>query len=111
MVQMHEMIGFIDAIMRTESGTELTGWCAFFDARKIPDAVFLATPNPDGSVELLAPVLERDGLRPDVAAKGGPLQCGWHLHLPPEYTGGTVTLLAYDWSSNKFYRSAEQKRL
>lgn len=111
MVQMDELIGNIDAIVRTESGSDLTGWCAFSDARGIPDAVFLGTANPDGSVELLAPILERHGLRPDVAAKGGPLQSGWRLHLPPEYAGKTVTLFAYDWSSNKFYRSSAQHQL
>ena len=57
MVQMHEQMGNIDAIVRTESGSDLIGWCAFLDARGIPDAVFLGTPNPDGSVELLAPIL------------------------------------------------------
>jgi hypothetical protein len=111
MVQMHEPIGEIDAIVPTESGSDLIGWCAFFDARGLPDAVFLGTPNPDGSVELLAPILERHGLRPDVAAKGGPLQSGWRLHLPPEYLDKAVTLYAYDWSSNKFFRSPAQKRL
>lgn len=100
-------IGNIDAVASTESGSDLMGWCAFLDARGLPDAVFLGTPNGDGSVELLAPILERHGLRPDVAAKGGPLQSGWHLHLPPESTGKTVALYAYDWSSNKFYRTAE----
>lgn len=111
MVQIDELIGNIDAIVRTESGSDLTGWCAFSDARGIPDAVFLGTPNPDGSVELLAPILERNGPRPDVAAKGGPLQSGWRLHLPPEHAGKPITLLAYDWSSNKFYRSSAQQRL
>jgi len=111
MVQVHEPIGNVDAIVPTESGSDLTGWCAFLDARGIPDAVFLGTLNADGSAELLAPILERHGLRPDVAGKGGPLQSGWHLHLPSEYTGKTVTLFAYDWSSNKFYRSAGQHRL
>ncbi|HEV2841866.1 MAG TPA: hypothetical protein VGW39_11110 [Chthoniobacterales bacterium] len=111
MVQMHEPVGNIDAIVRTESGSELNGWCAFLDARGIPDAVFLGTPNPDGSVELLAPIVERKGHRPDVAAKGGPLESGWHLRLPPEYAGKTVTLFAYDWSSNKFYRSQGEWQL
>jgi hypothetical protein len=110
MVQVHEMIGNIDALVRTESGSDLIGWCAFFDARGIPDAVFLGTLNPDGSVELIAPILQHHD-RPDVAAKGGPLQSGWRLHLPPEYAGKTVTLFAYDWSSNRFYRSSAQKQL
>ena len=61
MVQRHELIGNIDAIVRTESGSELTGWCAFLDARRLPDAVFLGAPNPDGSVELLAPILQHAG--------------------------------------------------
>lgn len=111
MVQMQEPIGYIDAVVRTESGSDLIGWCAFLDSRGIPDAVFLGTPNADGSVELLAPIMERHGLRPDVAAKGGPLQSGWRLHLPPEYAGETLALFAYDWSTNKFYRSAAQIRL
>jgi hypothetical protein len=106
MVQIHEPIGYIDAIVRTESGAELTGWCAFLDARETPDAVFLGTPNVDGSADLLVPILERHGLRPDVVTKGGPMESGWRLHLPPHYDGKTVTLYAYDWSSNKFYRGA-----
>jgi len=110
-VQMHELIGNIDAIVTTGSGIDLIGWCAFFDARGVPDAVFLGTPNPDGSVELVAPILDRHGPRTDVAAKGGPLQCGWHLHLPPEYARKTVSLLAYDWASNRFYQSPAEKRL
>jgi hypothetical protein len=110
MIQMHEPIGNIDAIVPTESGSDLTGWCGFFDARGIPDAVFLGTPNADGSVELLAPILKRQGTRSDVSAKGGPMQSGWHLHLPPGNPEETVTLLAYDWSSNKFYRSAAEWR-
>lgn len=111
MVQMYEPIGNIDAIVRTESGSDLIGWCAFLDPRGIPDAVFLGAPNPDGSVELLAPILERHGLRPDIAAKGGPLPSGWRLHLPPAYAGKTVTLFAYDWSTNRFYRSGLEKQL
>lgn len=111
MIQMHEPIGNIDAIVPTESGSDLTGWCGFFDARGIPDAVFLGTPNADGSVELLAPILERHLIRSDVSAKGGPMQSGWHLRLPGGNAGETVTLLAYDWSSNKFYRSAADMRL
>jgi len=111
MVQPLETVGHIDAVASTESGSDLMGWCAFLDARGLPDAVFLGTSNADGSVELLAPILERYDLRPDVAATGRPLQSGWHLHLPPESTGKTVVLYAYDWSSNKFYRGAEQKQL
>lgn len=111
MLQMHVPIGFIDAIVRTESGSDLTGWCGFVDARGIPDAVFLGAPNTDGSVELIAPILERQGQRPDVAAQGGPLQSGWYLHLPPEQAGKAVALFAYDWRSNKFYQSTETKRL
>jgi hypothetical protein len=109
-VQIDELMGNIDAIVRTESGSDLIGWCGFFDARGIPDAVFLGTPHPDGSVELLAPILQHHD-RPDVAAKGGPLQSGWRLHLPPEHAGKTVTLFAYDWSRNMFYRSSVQKSL
>jgi hypothetical protein len=111
MVRIHEPIGNIDTVAPTKSGSDLIGWCAFFDARGIPDAVFLGSPNPDGSVELLTPILERDGLRPDVAAKGGPLHSGWRLHLPPEHVGRVVTLLAYDWSSNTFYRNSGEKQL
>jgi hypothetical protein len=104
MVQINPLIGNIDAIARTESGSDLTGWCAFLAARRIPDASFLGALNPDGSVELLAPILQHED-RPDVAAKGGPLQSGWRLHLPPEHAGKPIILLAYDWSSNRFYRS------
>lgn len=104
MVQIHELIGNIDGIVRTESGSDLIGWCAFLGARRLPDAVFLGTLNPDGSVELLAPVLQHEA-RPDIAAKGGPLQSGWRLHLPPDHAGKPIILLAYDWSSNRFYRS------
>lgn len=108
MVQMNKPIGNIDAIVRTESGSDLIGWCAFLDARRLPDAVFLGAPNPDGSVELLAPILEHQD-RPDVAAKGGPLRSGWRLHLPPEHAGKPIIVLAYDWSSNTFYRSGEKR--
>jgi len=111
MIKMDDRIGYIDAIVPVESGSDLIGWCAFLDGRGIPDAVFLGTWNADGSAELLAPILERQGLRPDVAAKGGPLESGWRLHLPPEYAGKTVTLYAYDWFSNRFYRGSVQKRL
>lgn len=111
MIQMHEPIGNIDAIVPSEPGSDLTGWCGFFDTRGIPDAVFLGAPNADGSVELLAPILERHGIRSDVSAKGGPMQSGWHLHLPPGNAEQTVTLLAYDWSSNRFYRSAAEWKL
>jgi len=111
MIKMHEPMGYIDAIVQTDSGSDLIGWCAFLDARGIPDAVFLGMPNADGSAELLAPILERHGLRPDITAKGGPLESGWHLHLPPEYAGRTVTLFAYDWSNNMFYRGPVEKRL
>jgi hypothetical protein len=104
MVQMNQLIGNIDAIARTESGSDLIGWCAFLTAHRLPDAVFLGAPNPDGSVELLAPILQHED-RPDVAAKGAPLQSGWRLHLSPEHTGKPIILLAYDWSSNRFYRS------
>lgn len=110
MIQMHDPIGNIDAIVRSESGSDLIGWCAFLDARGVPDAVFLGTPNSDGSVELLAPILKRHA-RPDLTAEGGPLQSGWRLHLPPEHAGKTVTLFAYDWLSNKFYRGPGEKRL
>jgi len=110
MVQMHASIGNIDAIVRTESGSDLIGWCAFLDAGRLPDAVFLGASNPDGSVELLAPILQHHD-RPDVAAQGGPLQSGWRLHLPPEHAGKKVALFAYDWSSNRFYRSAGAKQL
>jgi hypothetical protein len=111
MVKMHDLVGYIDAVVLTDSGSDLIGWCAFFDARGIPDAVFLGTPNPDGSAELLAPILERHGLRPDVVAKGGPMESGWRLHLPSEYAGKTVTLYAYDWSTNQFYRGPDQEQL
>jgi hypothetical protein len=111
MVEMHEPMGYIDAVVLTDSGSDLMGWCAFFDAREIPDAVFLGTSNVDGSADLLVPILERYGLRPDIAAKGGPIQSGWRLHLQPEYAGKTVTLYAYDWSNNKFYKGSVQKRL
>lgn len=110
MVRMHQLIGNIDTIARTESGSDLTGWCAFLSARRLPDAVFLGAPNPDGSVELLAPILQHQD-RPDVAAKGGPLQSGWQLHLPPEHAGKPIILLAYDWSSNRFYRSGGVQQL
>jgi hypothetical protein len=105
MVQMHKPIGFIDVIVPTESGSDLSGWCGSFDA------VFLGAPNPDGSAELLAPILERHGLRPDVVAKGGPMESGWRLHLPSKYAGKTVTLYAYDWSTNEFYRGPDQEQL
>lgn len=36
------------------------------------------------------------------------MQSGWRLHLPPEHTGKPITLLAYDWTSNKFYRSQDR---
>lgn len=111
MVEIHEPMGNIEAIVPTESGSDLSGWCGFFDARGIPDAVFLGMPNADGSVELIAPILDRHERRPDVAAQGGPLQSGWHLHLPPEHAGKTVTLFAYDWASNKFYQSPATKQL
>jgi hypothetical protein len=112
MLQMQEPIGNIDAIVATESGSsDLTGWCGFLDARGIPDAVFVGTPNADGSVELIAPILERHRPRPDVAAQGGPLESGWQLHLSAEYGGKAVTLFAYDWASNRFYQGSGTKRL
>lgn len=104
MMRRNERIGNIDGIVQTEAGIDLTGWCAFLDEQRLPDAVFLGAPNPDGSVELLAPILEHQN-RPDVAAQGGPLQSGWRLHLPPEHAGKRIIVLAYDWSSNRFYRS------
>jgi uncharacterized membrane protein YtjA (UPF0391 family) len=110
MIQMREMIGNIDAIVWTERGSDLIGWCAFLDTRRLPDAVFLGAPNSDGSVKLLAPILQHHD-RPDVAALGGPLQSGWRLHLPSEHAGIPITLLAYDWASNKFYRNPGEKRL
>lgn len=106
-----ELIGNIDAVVPMESGSDLIGWCGFLDPRGIPDAVFLGTLNANGSAELVSPILEFHRLRPDIAAKGGPLQSGWHLHLPPEYAGKTVALFAYDWSRNTFYRNQAQKRL
>jgi hypothetical protein len=111
MVQTHVPIGFIDTITPTDSGSDLIGWCGFMDARGIPNAVFVGTLNADGSVELIAPILDRQGPRPDVAAQGGPLESGWQLHLSAEYAGKTVTLFAYDWASNRFYQGSETKRL
>lgn len=110
MLRLHEPIGNIDAIVPTESGSDLMGWCAFLGARGLPDAVFLGAPNSDGSVELLAPILQHH-YRPDVAARGGPLRSGWRLHLPSGHAGKTVALFAYDWTSNKFYQGLEIKQL
>jgi hypothetical protein len=63
----------------------------------------VGTLNEDGSVDLVAPILNYKN-RPDIEAVGGPSESGWELHLPNEPSQSRLVLVVYEWTTNTFYR-------
>jgi hypothetical protein len=104
MLVVDDKVGNIDKVTdHLQGGTDIEGWAALPGKHKVPDASFVGTLNEDGSVDLLAPILIHKN-RPDIEAMGGPLESGWHVHLRDVFSQGNIVLLAYEWTTNKFYR-------
>jgi hypothetical protein len=104
MLVINDEIGNIDKVTNhLQDGVEIEGWAELPWEHEVPDASFVGTLNEDGSVDLLAPILVHKN-RPDIQALGGPSESGWELHLPVISSLGNIVLIAYDWTTNKFYR-------
>jgi hypothetical protein len=88
-----------------QGGIDIEGWAALPGKHEVPDASFVGSLNENGSVDLLAPILIHKN-RPDIQALGGPLESGWQLHLPGVSSQSNIVLVAYEWTTNKFYRKS-----
>ena len=104
MLVVNDEVGNIDKVTdQLQGGMDIEGWAALPWKHEVPDASFVGTLNQDGSVELLAPIFVHKN-RADIQALGGPLECGWELHLPNEPSQRSLVLVAYEWATNTFYR-------
>jgi len=105
MLVVNDEVGNIDKLTdRLQGGgMDIEGWAALPWKHEVPDASFVGTLNEDGSVDLLAPILIHKN-RPDIQALGGPSESGWQLHLPGVSSQRNIVLVAYEWTTNKFYR-------
>jgi hypothetical protein len=104
MLVVNDEVGNIDKVTdQLQGGMDIEGWAALPWKHEVPDAAFVGILNEDGSVDLLAPILIHKN-RPDIQALGGPLECGWELHLPNEPSQRSLVLVAYEWATNTFYR-------
>lgn len=104
MLVVNDKVGNIDKVTdQSQGGMDIEGWAALPWKHELPDASFIGTLNKDGSVDLLAPILTHKD-RPDIQALGGPLESGWQLHLPGLSSQTNIVLVAYEWTTNKFYR-------
>jgi hypothetical protein len=104
MLVINDKVGNIDKVTNAlENGMDIEGWTALPWKHEVPDASFVGNLNEDGSVDLLAPILIHKN-RPDIQALGAPSESGWKLHLPGVASQRNIVLVAYDWTTNKFYR-------
>ena len=104
MLVVNDEVGNIDKVTdQLQGGMDIEGWAALPWKHEVPDASFVGTLNDDGSVDLLAPILIHKN-RPDIQALGGPSESGWQLHLPGVSSQRNIVLVAYEWTTNKFYR-------
>jgi hypothetical protein len=104
MLVVNDEVGNIDKVTdQLQGGMDIEGWAALPWKHEVPDASFVGTLNEDGSVDLLAPILIHKN-RPDIQALGGPSESGWQLHLPGVSSQRNIVLVAYEWTTNKFYR-------
>ena len=104
MLVVNDEVGNIDKVTnQLQGGMDIEGWAALPWKHEVPDASFVGTLNDDGSVDLLAPILIHKN-RPDIQALGGPSESGWQLHLPSVSSQRNIVLVAYEWTTNKFYR-------
>jgi len=94
MLKADKRMGKIDSIFTGADGIDVIGWCAP-DGERVPDAAFLGTRNEDGSMQLLAPIVER--------TFAGDKRSKWRVHVSPGSTAQSMTLVTYDWRSNRFY--------
>lgn len=104
MLVVNDKVGNIDKVTdQLENGMDIEGWAALPWKHELPDASFVGNLNEDGSVDLLAPILIHKS-RADIQAMGGPSESGWQLHLSGVSSQRNIVLVAYDWTTNKFYR-------
>ena len=104
MLVVNDEVGNIDKVTdQLQGGMDIEGWAALPWKHQVPDASFVGTLNEDGSVDLLAPILIHKN-RPDIQALGRPSESGWQLHLPGVSSQRNIVLVAYEWTTNKFYR-------